>query len=684
MKLVAENFSRNGHNSFRGTVKAIGDDGLFTGWTDVVNIYSRKEKLKLVDNLHNDLFLALDKARAMVNELTKELEAIAQAAEALPDEDNDKKSQATQLVDLAVSEQFELWHAPDSTAFATIEVDGHSETWAINSKSFRQRLSFLFYQKEAKTPGNQAVADALSVIGGKAVFEGQEYYVYLRVAEVDDTIYLDLANDDWEVVKITASGWEIVSEAPVRFRRARGMLPLPAPVKGGKVQRLRELLNLTGDDEGWSLLLACLVQALRGYGPYPIVVIHGQHGSAKSTTERVYKRLIDPNKADLRSPPKDERDISIQAGNGWVIAYDNLSRIPEWLSNSLCRLSTGGGMGTRELYSDDEERIFEGQRPIILNGIGEISNRPDLLDRAVVIALKPITKKNRKSERRFWRDFDAAHGEILGGLLDGVVVGLRNLGNVHLEELPRMADFAIWATAAETGLGMESGTFMAAYDSNREQANETTLEASPVATYIREFAALQGDWTGMYTALLTELEKLAEEKDRKHKSWPNRASILSNKVQALAPNLRAVGIEISQGRDLHRRWVRVQIISEDTQITMCPEKSVIGVIGVIASQPYLKTSENNDADNVHDAEGASSNLNTASYSVIKKPEFRSCDDANDANDANDALSADHYNGPSHNFENVCLDCGRSVPDLEIARYLDAAGQVVCQHCDDGQ
>jgi len=114
------------------------------------------------------------------------------------------------------------------------------------------------------------------------------------------------------------------------------------------LERLRPFLNLRSDDD-WALFLACLVQALRGRGPYPVLVLYGEHGAAKSTAARLFRRLVDPNLSDLRSPPRDERDLRIQATNGWILNYDNLTGLPDWLSNALCRLSTGGGMGTREL-----------------------------------------------------------------------------------------------------------------------------------------------------------------------------------------------------------------------------------------------------------------------------------------------------------------------------------------------
>ena len=206
MKLVGENFSRNGHNTLKGTVKAVDNEGNPLGWADVVNLYSRREKLALVNNLVEDLAIAIDDARRMVNLLHQGLEREALAAEGLglPDEDDGKQSQATTLVTLAADA--ELWHTPDGDAFATIDMDGHRETWALRTKAFRDWLSYLFFQGEGKSPGGQAVQDALSVLSGKALFQGLEHRVFTRVAEVGGVIYLDLADDLWEVVRIAPDG----------------------------------------------------------------------------------------------------------------------------------------------------------------------------------------------------------------------------------------------------------------------------------------------------------------------------------------------------------------------------------------------------------------------------------------------------------------------------------------------
>ncbi len=269
---------------------------------------------------------------------------------------------------------------------------------------------------------------------------------------------------------------------PVKFRRARGMLPLPVPEQGGSADKLRALVNLEDDDhDGWRLLLAWLVQALRPKGPYPVLILQGEQGSAKSTIERLLRALVDPSTAPLRTTPRNEHDLYIAATSAWVVAFDNISNLPPWLSDAVCRVSTGGGFSTRTLYENREQELFDAMRPVILNGISDVATRPDLLDRAIVLTLPSIPEENRRPESEVWERFDRERPAILGALLDAASTALRELPRTKLDSMPRMADFALWATAAEEGFGWESRTFMRAYSGNRAEANDLALETDPVA-----------------------------------------------------------------------------------------------------------------------------------------------------------------------------------------------------------
>jgi hypothetical protein len=521
-----------------------------------------------------------------------------------------RPSQAQLLV--ALAEGDELFHSEQGdVGYATISVKDHRETWPLRSTGYRRHLVRRFYAVYKKPPGAQALTDALGVLESKAQFDGPQQSVVLRVGGDGDTVvYLDLANDRWEAVEITAIGWRVVGDPPVKFRRSRGMLPVPHPVPGGSLDLLRPYVNAAGDAD-WRLFVAWLLGAIRPKGPYAVLTVYGGHGSTKSSLSRIARTLLDPNSAPLRSEPRDVRDIMIAAANGWTLAFDNLSHLPAWLSDALCRLATGGGLSTRELYTDADETLFFAQRPILLNGIEEMVTRPDLLDRALILHLPSIDPTKRRAEKEFWEAFEAVRPQILGALCDAVSMALMMQPSVHLHALPRLADFAQWATAAEPALGWPPGTFIQDYTANGATAHALTLETSPVAQPVLDLAET-GDWEGTASALLEKLNDFVTEQTRHQKTWPNSPQALSNALRRLAPTLTAEGVEVdwpkrtSSRRLITIRRVPVSGVTPVTSVTGPDELPLFGadadpeLASPMSSPTSARGSDPSDGDDDHD------------------------------------------------------------------------------------
>ncbi len=310
------------------------------------------------------------------------------------------------------------------------------------------------------------------------------------------------------------------------------------PETGGSIAEPRAFVNV-GRRNHWVLLVAWLVSALQPNGPFPVLVLQGEQGSAKSSTARLLRSLIDPNKSPLRSPPGEIRDIMIAAQNSWLVAFDNVSYLPPWLSDALCRLATGGGYSTRELYSDDQEKIFDATRPILLNGIDAVVIRGDLIDRSLVLQL-PEIRIRAKPEKELWKSFHEAQPRISGALLDTVSGALRNAPNVSISELPRMADFAIFATAAEESLGWPEGRDGKAIFNNRTEISTLPLDDSPITPALRIMLRAENSFKGGAAAFPKELEHLSDPRDHRN-GWPRSARALSTALRRLAPALRAAG-----------------------------------------------------------------------------------------------------------------------------------------------
>jgi hypothetical protein len=454
-----------------------------------------------------------------------------------------KGSQASQLV--ALTSDLSFFHTPENEPYITIRLNNHFETWRLRELHFKRWLARCMYSQSGVAPSSQALNDALALLEANALFDGPTEDVFTRLTQLEDKIYLDLCDPLRQVVEITAHGWKIISDSPVKFRRARGMRPLPMPERGGSINELQPFLNL-GSNSHFVLVVSWLLAALNPRGPYPVLVLQGEAGSAKSTSVRVFRDLVDPNTTPLRSEPRETRDLMIAARNSWCIAFDNISQLGRRLSDDLCRLATGGGFSTRQLYTDDEEKLFEATRPLLLNGIDGVVSRGDLLDRSLVVNLPVIPENRRKPEKEFWRDFRLVQPRILGALLDAVACALRRLESIKLSRLPRMADFAQWVVAAEPALGWSPGAFLDAYDRNRSVANTLALEASPIVQALRRVCVAHR-FKGTATELLHELEKRAEPRDVMLANWPKDGWALSKQLRAVAPNLRASGLDVNFG-----------------------------------------------------------------------------------------------------------------------------------------
>ena len=251
-----------------------------------------------------------------------------------------------------------------------------------------------------------------------------------------------------------------------------------------------------------------------------------------------------------RAIPREERDLLIAARKRHVLAFDNLSGMPIWLSDALCRIATGAGYGTRALYTDDEEMVFEASRPVILNGIENPAVSGDLADRSIIVRLKPIAEGARRTESEVMAAFGEARPRILGTLLDGLSEGLRRYNSVKLERLPRMADFYKWAVACE-GAYWPAGTFIAAYEGAQVSATEDVLEESPIVQVLGRYLEEEDIFEGSAEELLKRLgdRRLDKGNDR---GWPTTGATLSKQLKRLAPLLRRQGYTVEQKRK--RLW----------------------------------------------------------------------------------------------------------------------------------
>ena len=497
-------------------------------------------------------------------------------------DENTRVSDATQIVQMAQLVGAELFHTVAGAPYVTVPVGDHRETYGLRARTCLAWLSQIVYATTSRCPSSTALAAATNTLAGIAVFDGPVRRVDVRIAEDEGALWLDLGDPAWRVVRITPEGWDVRAGGSARFRRPPGMLALPVPTRGGSLLDLRPFVNVA--DEDFLLVCAWEIAALRPTGPYPVLVLTGEAGAAKSSTARAVRRTIDPHESDLRRPPRNTADLMIDAVNNRVVALENVSSLPTWLSDDLAALATGGGLSKRALYTDSEECVLGAQRPILLNGIGRIVTRADLLDRSLLLTLPAIQDEDRQAESEFWAAFRQAHPAILGALLDAVVMALRNHAGVHLPRKPRMADFAVWMVAAEPACPWSAGTFLSAYAGYTQDAIEALLDGDPVGDVVRTLAP----WTGTATDLLAEVTRQAPEHVTKRPDWFSVPQQVSDALRRLIPALRKTGIAVTFSKESHtrRRLITLALIDDAAAV------GIAGIAGIAAPDAASPDSTN--------------------------------------------------------------------------------------------
>jgi putative DNA primase/helicase len=469
---------------------------------------------------------------------------------------------------ICTADDAEFWRCPDGVPHATVPVAQHLEHHKVRSQGFRDWLVteagrvfpvVIAGRGRPGTFGKNAIEDALSACEAIAAANGVVKRASLRVGSEEGALYLDIGGPNWDVVEVTPAGWSIVPKAAIPILRTRRTRSLPLPAPQGSLEALRELLPIESNDE-WRLVILWILAAMRPTGPYPILALSGEEGTGKSFMARVLRRLVDPCGDDIMQPPRDDRDLIAAAKSNHVLAFDNLSTMPGELADSLCRLATGGDIGGRLLYTNDDTAAFSAQRPIIVNGIPDLVARGDLASRAIFVRLTPM--RQRRAETELWQAFAATAPLILGALLDALAAALRRLPYASLPNDSasfRMADFALLALAAEDGLDWPVGSALDAVRRNVRGATAMMADLDPVAVALRSMVENEGGFTGLVSALHARLNGTADIEIRRGPGWPKHPARLGEHLRRIAPALRSNGISIEERRTKNGMKVTIEL-----------------------------------------------------------------------------------------------------------------------------
>ncbi len=572
-------------------------NGNATGWiaTAIAKLHEGNRNAtfaKIIGRLHHNGWKAEDILKLLIphaqkhnfslEELRKEIEGICMRYPAEENELSDdygrqrKISVAKQVLSLVEAEKLEFFHdqykephcvPPGSAGYAI----------PLRSKTFRQWLVQLAWKKLGQAVSRESLQTAIQVLEGKALFDCPRKELHVRVGWQNGVVYYDLSNG--QVVQIDADGWIIQEKTPILFRRMSHQKHQVVPAENGNLTRFLDFVNLPGqaqkDGRGLLLLVWLVVAFIPGF-PHPPLVVHGPQGSAKSTLFGMLKELLDPSSLRVLAPTDSLREFVIQAAHHWFVPLDNFSSLPDWMSDALCRACTGDGFSKRELFTDVDEVILTFQRIVGLNGINLVVDKPDLLDRSLLLGLGRITEEHRREENKVWEQFHQAKSELLASIFTAVSKTLANYPYVQLSSLPRMADFARWGVAASQALGYGQEAFLSAYRQALTGQHHEAITASLVAQSIVHFMEDQDNWGGTPSEFLAELNRVAEQLqiDTRSKKWPKDPNWVWRRLGEAKTNLEAIGLIIERGEGI-KRYITIQKRPESGVDTAGAANSVI-------------------------------------------------------------------------------------------------------------
>lgn len=480
-------------------------------------------------------------------------------------------NQAQLLIRMA-EDQYRLIRSTDGRLYAVPRMGPNIAVplGAKDGNGVRAKLGASLYRRTGQVAGSSALSDCLNILEGEAA-DLDPVPVYLRMGRHHDrtreNIVVDLGTDTGQCAVITSDGWQLEAASPVVFRRSGAMHPMCAPVAGGTLDRLRALINLSEAD--YRLAIGWVIAAYFTEIPHPILFVQAEQGTAKSNLIRCLLALIDPQPTADRTMPGDKREWAIFAQASWAFSFDNITEIPDWMSNALCKGVTGDAVLQRALHSDEDIVVFAFRRVIAMTTIGiKHQMAGDLVDRLLMV--EPQVIERRLSEADVQTRRDAALPDALGAVFDLVANVLRVLPEVTVTNPPRMADFARILAALDQVTGWST---LPAFRTKVAELGMALIEGDGLAHALYHLARHDpsgngaAPWEGSATALAAVLQKVAIDKNLTLAHIPTNAKVLSERVREIAPSLRKVGVDIRDRKSNGAKLWKVITRNPDTPDT---------------------------------------------------------------------------------------------------------------------
>lgn len=462
-------------------------------------------------------------------------------------ESNDKKTSSEILLELIEKENIELFLDDNNEPYGAFYYNGHREIHPIDSKNFSLWLQALYYAKISKTIRKDNLSQAINILEFKSRLDGGKKKLNNRVARVENDFWYDMTDDKYSAIKISADGWSHMPIPPILFCRYNHQVSQVLPKQGGEIDKIFEYINVVKFKK---LFLCWLISCFVPDIPHPMTILYGEKGAAKSTACELFKRLIDPSATDTLSLSKDERSLVVNLQSHYYLPFDNVSTISRDTSDILCRAITGGAVQQRRLHTNAGDYIFKFKRCLTINGISNVANRSDLLDRSLLLKLERVSEDRRREQQEIYTSFEKDRPYILGAIFDILSKAMKIYPSVQLKELPRMADFCRWGYAIGEALGGYGNEFLKEYRENQLIQNKELIEADVVAYLIFEFMRQKENWSGRVSDLLMQIGKEAPKHgiNPKNNNIPQYPNQLSRRIEDIKSNLEGVGISYAFDR----------------------------------------------------------------------------------------------------------------------------------------
>lgn len=441
---------------------------------------------------------------------------------------------------MEIAEEYSYFYSAESGAVAS--VDGRMIP--VLSEEFEELIRYRLYTENKISLGSEILKTVISTMAAKARFESEKINIFRRCGHYKGKFYYYIG--DGQYVKITSKKYELVDTVPIYFLQSNTMRvqDVPKKKKGIDLWKLKKYFN-TKNEGDFILLLITIISYFIEEIPHFITCIMGNQGSAKSTTCRLIKELVDPSIAPILNLPKSIDELILQLANEHVIVYDNLCSIKQEFCNVFCQVSTGATALRRKLFTDNQLLSYSLKKCLVLNGINYVSMQSDLLDRALVITLKPISSKKRKTEKEIFDEFKEEKPYYLNCIFEVLAKAKKIYKTLEIEELPRMADSCKWGAAIAEALDVGVDRYLELYLKNYQQINQEILLGNPTACAIIRLMEENHKWEGSVGELYDELCSIADEHNinQNDRLWAKSDSALSRRLNQLKINLSNIGIE---------------------------------------------------------------------------------------------------------------------------------------------